>query len=477
MSASSDPARRRFLGLLAAAPLAPLAAVPFTVQGQNAPRVMTARVARQKLVDGYPDTDVWTFDGAVPGPELRFRQGDTLRIDVANRLPQPTTVHWHGIRLPNAMDGVPHLTQPPIRTGATFRYEFALPDAGTYWYHPHERSHEQVARGLYGALIVEEPRPPQVDRDVTWVLSDWRLAADAADRGDFDSLFDATHGGRLGNTITLNGRFPLKDGVFEVRSGERIRLRLVNSAVARIFQFRFQGHDPRAIAFDGHPVAPHAVPAGVALGPGMRVDLIIDCMGRPGERFAVSDVFYPRPIGRLIEFVYRDEAPLRARPLSAPIALPDNPLSEPDVARAARHEIVFQGGAMGSLSEAVFGGEKQPIGQLMRNHGVAWAVNGVAMKEHAHDPMLVFRRGAHVVLAMHNDTAWHHPIHLHGHVFRLITRNGRPTQHREWLDSVLMAPRERVEIAFVADNPGDWMFHCHVLAHQHGGMMATIRVA
>ncbi len=458
--------------------LAALAAARWCAPARAATVTLTAGVASQQIVPAeYPRTGVWSYNGAVPAPELRFRQGETARIVVANRLPQPTTVHWHGLRVPNRMDGVPHLTQPPIAPGGEFAYEFPLPDAGTYWYHPHLASYEQVARGLYGVLIVEERKPVEVDRDVTWVLSDWRLNPDASLREDFENFFDLTHAGRIGNTVTINGRFTLKDGVFEVRSGERIRLRLVNTAVARIFLLRFSGHEPRVIALDGQPVEPHAPARGlVELGPGMRADVILDCMGRPDSSVAVTDEYNPRIESNLITMAYRDEPPLRERPSAAPVALAPNPLPEPDPARAQRHEIVFQGGAMGTIREVEYEGKRVPLMALVKQHHLAWTVNGVAVKEHVHDPMLTLKRDGHYVLAMKNDTAWPHPIHLHGHSFRVIARDGKPTRHREWRDTVLMGPREAVDIAFVADNPGDWMFHCHILAHQAGGMMAMFRV-
>ena len=199
---------------------------------------------------------------------------------VENRLEEETTVHWHGLRVPNAMDGVPHLTQPPIAPGATFVYAFDLPDAGTYWYHPHQRSFEQVGRGLYGPLIVEEREPIRVDRDVTWVLDDWRLLPDAQISGDFGGFMDASHNGRVGNTVTVNGRVP---EIFPVRAGERLRLRLINAANARIFGLEFHGHRPRMIALDGQPVEPHEPEGGrVVLGPAMRADLVLDMSGRPG---------------------------------------------------------------------------------------------------------------------------------------------------------------------------------------------------
>jgi FtsP/CotA-like multicopper oxidase with cupredoxin domain len=459
--------------------LAALAAAPWHAPARAASVALTAGVARQQLVPAeYPQTEVWCYNGAVPAPELRFRQGDTARIVVANRLPQPTTVHWHGLRVPNRMDGVPHVTQPPIAPGAEFVYEFPLPDAGTYWYHPHLASHEQVARGLYGVLVVEERAPIKVDRDVTWVLSDFRLNADASQREDFASVFDLTHAGRIGNTVTVNGRFTLKDGAFAVRSGERIRLRLVNTAVARIFLLRFNGHEPRVIALDGQPVEPHVPERGLLqLAPGMRADLALDCLQPPGSRHLVEDLDNPRSESRLIAIDYGAVPPLREAAPATSIALAPNPLPEPDPARAERHEMVFEGGAMGSLREAQFEGERVPLATLVRQHHLAWTINGVAVKDHAHGPMLTLKRDSHYVLSMKNDTAWPHPIHLHGHAFRVIARDGKPTRHREWRDTVLVAPRERVDTAFVADNPGDWMIHCHVLAHQAGGMMAMLRVA
>ena len=120
------------------------------------------------------------------------------------------------MRVPNNMDGVPHLTQTPIASGSTFTYEFDAIDAGTFWYHPHQRSFEQVGRGLYGPLIVEENEPIRVDRDVTWVLDDWRLTADGQISNDFGNTHDLSHNGRVGNTVTINGRVPEK---FLVRRG------------------------------------------------------------------------------------------------------------------------------------------------------------------------------------------------------------------------------------------------------------------
>ncbi|MBT5264623.1 MAG: multicopper oxidase family protein [Rhodospirillaceae bacterium] len=426
----------------------------------------------------YGKTPVWCFNGKVPGPEIRIRQGDRARITVKNGLAEATTVHWHGLRVPNAMDGVPDLTQRPIEPGETFVYEFDAPDAGTFWYHPHQGSTEQVGRGLYGPLIVEERDPIQVDRDVTWVLDDWRLTKSAEISEDFNHLGDMSHSGRIGNTVTINGRVPQS---FGVRKGERVRLRLINAANARIFGLDFTDHDPVVIALDGQPVEPHTPDSGrVVLGPAMRADVILDMTGKAGSRVPVIDRFYRGRGYLMIDFAYAD-TPLRDLPPEWSKTLPSNPLPEPDIANAQRHEVIFNGGMMGGMVMGDMGGsmgsgDGTESMRSMMHAGKIWFVNGVAATGHIMDPLLTLERGRSHVIAMTNATAWHHPIHLHGHSFRVISRNGRPTLRREWQDTVLMAPREKVEIALVADNPGDWMFHCHILEHQAAGMMGVIRV-
>ncbi|MBI3434515.1 MAG: multicopper oxidase family protein [Proteobacteria bacterium] len=436
---------------------------------------LVAAPAKVSLVGPpHPDTDVWGYAAQVPGPEIRVPRGQPIRVTVENRLAEETTVHWHGVRVPNAMDGVPFLTQKPIAPGASFVYDFACPDAGTFWYHPHQRSFAQVGRGLSGALIVEEAQPLAVDRDVTWVLGDWRLLNDASISDDFGNMMDVSHAGRIGNTVTVNGR--VRES-FAVRAGERMRLRLINAANARIFGLEFDGHAPLVVALDGQPVAPHAPDGGrVVLGPAMRADIVLDMTGRPGEKFRVTDTFYRNLQYRLLDLAYGDDKPLREAPDAKPIGLAANPLPEPDLKDAERHDVTLGGGMMGGMMAARMDGKSVDIRTLMHN-GLVWAINGVAAKGHVHDPLLTLARNRSCVMQLTNDTAWHHPMHLHGHSFRVISRDGRPTPRREWQDTVLLAPRERAEIAFVADNPGDWMFHCHILEHQIGGMMGVIRVA
>lgn len=289
--------RRSLLG--AGASLAAAALFPRRSRGGTAAAVrefsLVSAPGRVSLVGPpHPETDVWSYNASIPGSEIRVRQGARLRILVENRLPQATTVHWHGVRVPNAMDGVPFLTQKPIAPGETFTYEFEVPDAGTYWYHPDHHSSEQIGRGLSGALIVEEVEPPNVDRDLVWVLGDWRLARYASIENDFVNRMEMMMGGRIGNVVTINGRVP---ETISVRAGERLRLRLINAAPARIFGIEFKNLRPLIVALDGQPAEPREPPEGrVVLGPAMRADVLLDMSGKSGSTSAVVDMSIVTPI-------------------------------------------------------------------------------------------------------------------------------------------------------------------------------------
>jgi FtsP/CotA-like multicopper oxidase with cupredoxin domain len=304
---------------------------------------------------------------------------------------------------------------------------------------------------------------------LVWMLGDWRLDREARIVADFGNFMDASHAGRIGNTVTVNGAI---HETFDMRAGERIRLRLVNAANARIFGLEFRGHDPMVIALDGQPVPPHRPEGGrIVLGPSMRSDVLLDATGEVGRSYAVVDDFYPRRAYRLLDLRYAAER-VRGGRAGAPLPkLAANPLSEPDLAKAQRHRIEFGGGMMGNMP----GG----MGMMGGMHRMAWTVNGKPVPDngHAHEPILKLDLGRSYLLELVNDTQWHHPIHLHGHVFRVVSRDGKATRHREWLDTVLLDPRTRAEVAFVADNPGNWMLHCHILEHQASGMMAVVRVA
>lgn len=428
---------------------------------------LTAGAGRAQLLPkDKPSTAVWNYNGSVPGPILRLPRGSTLSARLVNELPQPTTIHWHGIRIDNAMDGVAGLTQAPAQPGEVFDYRFVVPDAGTFWYHPHNRSWEQVARGLYGLLVVDEDDPPTVDQDLALVVDDWRLdEAGAIHEASFGHMRDWSHAGRLGNTLTLNGEDFLE---MPVKAGERIRLRLCNTATARIMNLRFEDHNPVVIAYDGQPVAPHQSADGVfRVAPGERIDVMIDMMLEPGATAAITEVTGD---GRLVagHFLYHPEERRRSKPLDEPPGLPANPLDDGiDLADAIEVPLVMAGGAMGGLRQADYKGETLSMRELVQR-GQVWAFNGIAGRPE--EPLFHARLGQTVRIRMVNDTAWPHAIHLHGHHVRLVDGNGAILPEQGWRDTVLLERHEERSVAFVADNPGKWMIHCHMLEHQAAGM-------
>jgi len=460
----------------AAATLLPLSSIAPRGVAATESRPYMLRPAKGEahlLGAGRPGTAVWCYNGRVPGPEIRIRRNKAFRAQLQNTLSQNTTIHWHGLRVPHAMDGVPDLTQLPVPPGEAFLYEFEVPDAGTFWYHPHVRGSEQQGRGLYGPLIVEEEEPPLVDREAVWVIDDWRLDDAGAIHESFGNGMDLSHAGRLGNVATLNGQ---DSTTFALRAGERVRLRLINTANARIFALRFEGHRPLVIALDGQPAVPHEPERGVVvLPPAGRADIVLDAEGDIGGSYAVRDVFYPQGEFRFLNLVYSEERPLRESPLDSPVALAANPIPEPRLGDAKLHQILLAGGAMGGLRSATLDRETLDI-RTLAQRGKVWAINGIVSHRNDMEPLLVFDRGRTQLLEIKNDTAFPHPMHLHGHSFRLIARNGSQVPHAPWLDTVLLAPEDRIEVAFVADNPGDWLFHCHVLEHMEAGMAAVFRV-
>ena len=422
----------------------------------------TARLAPS----GYPETPIWGYDGSVPGPTIRVPQGAKVSRRLVNDLPQASTVHWHGIRLENEMDGVPELTQQVVEPGDDFLYDFTAPDAGTFWYHPHERAWEQMARGLHGALIVEEPESPVVDRDEVLLLDDWRLAEDARIHESFGALGDWSHGGRTGNWITVNGEAGWRR---EIGRHERLRLRLANVANARIFSLGLKSLEGWLVALDGQPLD-EVQPAGaLVLAPGQRADLMVDAVAEPGEQA----VLYSREReGSFVLGTFTIEGTARSERLPAPPPLAPNPVPAlGNLARARRATLHMEGGAMGGMREARMGGRMVPMRELAQA-GKLWALNGeVEMPE---EPLFTAEGGETWLLRIINQTAWPHGMHLHGHHFRQVRSDRSPGPLR---DTLLMNPEETVEIGLVADNPGDWLLHCHTLEHSVSGMKTWFRVS
>ncbi len=441
--------------------------------GTPAPKVLEARPAKAPLMgDEAPPTAVWAYDGRVPGPVIRARQGEKLHLRFDNKLEQPSTIHWHGIRIDNAMDGVAGLTQAAVPPGESFDYVFTPPDAGTFWYHPHNRTWEQMARGLYGLLIVEEAEAPAVDRDLALVFDDWRLAEDGQiHEASLGHMRDWSHAGRLGNWLTVNG---VSRPEIALRKGERLRLRLANCCNARVLSLRPDGHAAWLVALDGQPIAPYQPDDGViTLAPAQRADLIVDAVLGPGARTAILEVSGDHALEAAF-LAYRPGEARREAPLPPPAALPENPLPRSlELGSALRQELLMEGGAMGRMAGARHKGRRMGMRELV-DQGMAWSFNGTAGM--TDEPLLRIEKGRTAVIEMINDTAWPHALHLHGHHFRTVERNGEARAEAPWRDTVLLQRDEKASVAFLADNPGKWMLHCHMLEHQAAGMATWIEV-
>lgn len=478
------PNRRVFL-VGSTAALASSLVMPSYVKADTGTRYrLTAERATATLLeDPAVKTDVWAYDRLVPGPLLRARKGEEIVIEFINLLDQPTTIHWHGIRIDNAMDGVAGMTQPAIMPGESFTYRFTPPDAGTYWYHPHNRSWEQLARGLYGTLIVDgDSDPEDFDRDYPIVADDWRIDDQGLiDEASFGNLGDWAHAGRLGNELTLNGKAYER---LEVGDGERIRLRLVNTANARIMRFALSGQKPLLIALDGQSVPPAEIEdEGIVIAPAQRADLLVDIRGEPGDEIEIIETSSGNRLvaGYLVvsnSKTLSNSAPERQsftglKPNSLP-AIENEALD-----RGGRYDLVMSGGAMRFLASGIYKGEEMDGRTLAQTHQQLWTFNGIAGM--ADEPLFKAQEGEAVRIRLINETLWPHAIHLHGHHFRILSRSGLDSagnsvvsdlghESQAFRDTVLLARNETVEIALVADNPGKWMLHCHMLEHQASGM-------
>ncbi|ESR23980.1 multicopper oxidase family protein [Lutibaculum baratangense] len=459
--------RRGLLQATAAAGV--VAMVPRLALGQATSDVLELAAERTTLplYPGVP-SELWTYNGVAPGPEIRVRKGERVKVRLTNRLDEPTSIHWHGIRIDNAMDGVPDLTQAPVPPGGTFDYDFVAPDAGTFWYHAHTRSWDQVARGLYGPLIVEEDEPVfDREHDLTLVFDDWRLdGSDALDTASLGSLAEWAHGGRLGNWLTVNGTSVPE---YTLRAGEAYRLRLVNAANARIMAFDPDSFGGLVLAYDGQAV-PEPARLGYApllLGPAQRVDLLV----RPGRggSFSIAEVSGGAGV-EAVRFVVEGDA-TASQDL---VRLVPNAIPEPDLEKARQVRLDMRGGAMADIGDAVHKGEPL-VGEAFRRTRQVWAFNGVANL--AEEPLFSAAGGESIVVEVHNATVFPHAMHVHGHHFRVVERSGSTVDEgAPWRDTFLIGPRQTTKIAFVADNPGKWLLHCHMLEHAAAGMTTWFEV-
>jgi len=395
-------------------------------------------------------TDVWAYNQQIPGPVFRIRLGETVKVQFTNRLPQPTTIHWHGVRVPNAMDGVPGVTQPPIRSGERFTYQFTPKDPGTFWFHPHVNAAKQVERGLHGVLIVEDPGEPRYSQDLVLVLDDWLLEPDGAIRDRFVTRHDLAHDGRWGNVPTVNGRLRPS---FSVRAGERIRIRMINVANGRVFAPLFPGLSPQVIAVDGMLTAAPFPLQRFNLAPGNRIDLdLIIPDTAQGTVLPLVDTF-TRNRFPLTSFEVEPGTAVETPRFQTPQAA-----HFPDWGKAAEAPVAHE-----YLFDAVRGGP----------YGIAWRINGQAWPDSTETEL---KSGRFHRLRLTNESSRLHPMHLHGQFFRLLARDGKPVDERFWRDTILIGPEESVDIGLVPLDKGRWANHCHILEHAEAGMMSVVRV-
>jgi FtsP/CotA-like multicopper oxidase with cupredoxin domain len=414
---------------------------------------------------------LWTFSDAAFLPVLRLKAGETLQAELENALPRAgehVSIHWHGIRLPNAQDGVPYLTQPPVPPGEKFTYEFAPPDTGTFFFHTHCNTAEQLGRGLAGVLVVEGDETEPYDAERLVVLRDWSIGDD----GSFGPFFtkEAARAGTFGNVRSANGE---ADPDIPVPASADVRLRILNVDRTRIMQLGVKGAECAVIAIDGNPVTPFPLKAWFT-APASRLDLVVRTPPTGGV-VQLVDYFAPKPVP-LAHFVPEGE-PLRSE-LFQPAALKPAVIPEPDLSAAERHNFTFSATAAGNAAVEAEG--DLFLDDLCSSTESFWAINKKVWPAGDHSrlppPIAVLDRGKSYLFELHNATPHMHPIHIHGHTFKVLKSNERelPVHHA---DTVLLRPKERIEAAFVADNHGDWMFHCHIIEHQKTGMMSYIRVA
>ncbi|MEM6577914.1 MAG: multicopper oxidase family protein [Pseudomonadota bacterium] len=447
-------------GLLAAAPLARLNAAP---SGSE----LEVRHARYSLVPGSHTEGLVSTLPDAPPPVLRMRRNEVYVAGVTNRLDDFTSMHWHGLRLDNAMDGVPYLTQIPMGRDERYEYRLTSPDAGTFWYHPHCMTMDQMALGLTGILIVEEDEDPGFDTDIPLNLRDFRLNG----QGEWLDLWTArgaARGGTFGTVMTTNWQ---SEPVYNAPSGGLVRLRLAATDTTRVYKLFVPDAEAQIIALDGHPLAqpmtmPRTEDAALLVGPGQRADIAIQMPSSEGQSVTVmTDA--PGP-ARVLATIRANGADA-GRSLAEVKALPANPVPEPDLEKARLEEFVFGWTPEGDL----------PNNGLCGTLGYTfWSINRIPWPGDAAEnvgPLATFKLGESVVLRLRNESPNDHPIHLHGLAFRPLRSNKRQF-FGNWTDTILLERDEVVDVAFVADNPGDWAFHCHVIEHQKTGLAGFIRV-
>ena len=465
---------------------APSAAAPFAPAPFGKPDVelrLTAQVTDWELAPNKV-IQAWTYNGKLPGETIRVREGERVRVIFQNELPEPTTVHWHGVDVPFAMDGVPDLSQPTVQPDQTFVYEFVARPAGTRWYHTHFNSAQQMDLGLSAPLIIEPATAETgIDRDFTLVLDDWVIDPNGApaNRGNRGGgMMGGMMGSMMGqgmmddmmgdegppyDTFTINGKAHPATEPLKVKQGERVRLRLINASNMQTFVLRLLGHALQVTHTDGNPLQTPVAVDAVPIAPSERYDVTF-MADQPGRwpLYALDEAHSAGGLQTLVVYEGHEAAPVAALPgAGSPLRLWSYKAGQgmdvlpPAEGRRRSYELTLSGGMM------------------MAGGSNVWTINGQTFPD---TDVLTARLNQPVLVRLFNMSMHAHPFHLHGQSFRVLSVNGVTLPRPLIKDSVdVPAMMGTVEIEFVALNPGDWMFHCHKPIHMDGGMATLVKIA
>ncbi|MBM1172746.1 multicopper oxidase family protein [Microvirga arabica] len=411
----------------------------------------TARPDKLRLrPDAGNEVEAWTFNGSLASV-VRVQQGTELRLKLRNETALPLSLHFHGVRGPNAMDGVGGLTQEPVAPGQSYDYRLTPPDAGTFLIRPCVLggSAEPQERGLSGLLIVEEANPPQVDQDLALLIDDWGLN-DNGSLAPFERSGETAPAGRLGSWLSLNGK-PTPQRV-EAPPGGRLRLRLANACNARAMRLRFDGLKAYVIATDGQPTSTfEPLMASLPFAPGTRYEMLVDLAPEAGMTGAVTAMLGDGlPLLEIATVGEKHAAPPAIAPLPANTKLPETIKLQ----NASRKDVVMKGDP------------KAP--------NVPWTINGAAGKPNG-APLVKVKRGTPVVLTLTNQTSFMQPLHLHGHSVRLLHALDDGWEPY-WIDTIQVPVNKTIRVAFVADNPGKWLLASTVLERFDAGLWTWIEI-
>ena len=413
---------------------------------------LRAEVAPVDIAPGIR-SELWTYNGGLPGPLIRARAGDRLIVHFSNALPQPTTVHWHGVQVPIQMDGVPGVSQDPVITGGSFTYDFVVPDAGLFWYHPHVMSAAQVGFGLYGALLVEEREDTvHAPDELVMVLSDVAI--------DNGKLEPPDSGGVLGDLLGREGNHLLVNGkerpTLTFRDGALQRWRLVNAAKSRYFDLVLGAGQPfMVIGVDGGLMEYSIQRERLVLAPGERIDVLVAPRAESGTPLVLRAVPFNRGFGSVEFRSVEDIMTL------TPAALPPVAAAPLPQTRRAMTRMDGKGAKPISLNLVLNKGE----GQFGIEGGPFW--EGTRVRAELGETQL---------WTITNKATWDHPIHLHGFFFQVLDEKGDPVQPLAWKDTINVPADKTMRFLVRLDRPGSWMYHCHILDHAEAGLMSTVDV-